>query len=507
MTAKLGTEDLLRVLREEGAEFPYLTITQHPHNPAERGVFTQRSTNETDGKPFTSIIPMGTCVMRIPLHMLITVELAKQESVVCRAMHRVEMSLDGGLDIAAPMHAYIAVFLLEDRRLNPCSRFRAYYDTLPHSLSHLPLFWPESQLNSLMSSSFVSQQVSDRQNRPTLISSRALSHSNELCILCFLSCCCCCCDQVIDRRAALRHDYDVTCKIVAASAARDSDAYNAAECGALVVTDFAEQVTTPYTSFSIIGLLVLTFRYVFTHIFSPLFISYVPQVASFDEYLWARSIVSSRNFALETNSGGNGDGKGSSKKKKKAQKGSGASGSSSGSGVGTESALVPFGDMLNHSPHPHQRHTRWTFEHTASLATDVTDSDTPTTDSKACKGWFTLTVATESGLRVPGDCPTTGCAQTQGQQEVFDSYGHKSNGRYLLNYGFAIHPNIININNTSKSSSNDITSTDTAPDNNNHLILRCFEDCRLFFQLDPLDPHLTLKVDPLTLPVTINTSL
>ena len=172
MTTKLGTEDLLRVLREEGAEFPYLTIHQHPDNPAERGVFTQQktTTNEIDSQLDTSIIPMGTCVMRIPRHMLITVELAKRESVVCQVMHRVETSL--GLDIAAPMHAYIAVFLLEDRRLNPGSRFRAYYDTLPQSLPQLPLFWPESQLHSLLSSSFVSQQVTDS---PTLISSCYLS--------------------------------------------------------------------------------------------------------------------------------------------------------------------------------------------------------------------------------------------------------------------------------------------------------------------------------------------
>jgi hypothetical protein len=159
--AKLGTEDLLRVLRDEGAEFPYLTINEQPDHPDERGVFTQQSTDETDSNRFTSIIPMGTCVMRIPWHMLITVELAKQESTVCRAMHRVEISTDSGLDIAAPMHAYIAAFLLEDRRHNACSRFRAYYDTLPQTLSHLPLFWPVSQLHALLSSSFVSQQASN----------------------------------------------------------------------------------------------------------------------------------------------------------------------------------------------------------------------------------------------------------------------------------------------------------------------------------------------------------
>ena len=181
MTAKLGTEDLLRILRQQGAEFPYLTIKEHPHHPAERGIFTQQSNNEAESEPFTSIIPMGTCVMRIPWHMLITVELAKQESVVCRAMHRVETSLDGdGLDIAAPMHAYIAAFLLEDRRLNPCSRFRAYYDTLPQSLPHLPLFWPENQqLHSLLSSSFVSQQASDLLNHHRISSSFLPVRSNR----------------------------------------------------------------------------------------------------------------------------------------------------------------------------------------------------------------------------------------------------------------------------------------------------------------------------------------
>ena len=166
-------------------------------------------------------------------------------------------------------------------------------------------------------------------------------------------------------------------------------------------------------------------------------------------------------------------------------------------GLGTESALVPFGDMLNHCPHPHLRHTRWTFvknvniniNDTASPATDVTANDTLSSTDKACTGWFTLTVVSESGLQLPGAGAGAGAGDGQQggvQQEVFDSYGHKSNSRYLFNYGFTIPQNIITINNKSNGAG-------TAPANTT---LRCFEDCRLFFQLDPQDPHLTLKVDP-----------
>ena len=180
----------------------------------------------------------------------------------------------------------------------------------------------------------------------------------------------------------------------------------------------------------------------------------------------------------------------------------------------TETALVPFGDMLNHSPHPNLRHTRWTFVHnntaTTSLVNDDSDaaSDTtpmPSTTRKLCKGWFVLTVASESGLPVPkSEAEAGGLGTTDGNvidctqdQEVFDSYGHKSNSRYLLNYGFAIQQNIItSSSNGSKNCSNDITSAGAAPANasHSHSTLRCFEDCRLFFQLDPMDPHLTLKV-------------
>ena len=73
--------------------------------------------------------------------------------------------------------------------------------------------------------------------------------------------------KVIDRRASLRHDYDVTCRIVAAAAAAaaktealETDSYsptNAAESGR-IVTDFAKQVfihikTQPNIRYFMIG--------------------------------------------------------------------------------------------------------------------------------------------------------------------------------------------------------------------------------------------------------------
>jgi hypothetical protein len=171
-----------------------------------------------------SIIRKDCIVMKIPVGLLITVHTARRESEVGRLMYQQELLLleeresDGegegeeeegeeeeeeegevegeeverkeeeekeveeeeeeeeeeelggeggedfcevwGLDMSAPMHGYLAAFILEDR-LNPDSRFLPYYDTLPLALPHIPIFWSKKDLQCLYGS-FLYQQVIER---------------------------------------------------------------------------------------------------------------------------------------------------------------------------------------------------------------------------------------------------------------------------------------------------------------------------------------------------------
>jgi hypothetical protein len=99
-----------------------------------------------------------------------------------------------------------------------------------------------------------------------------------------------------------------------------------------------------------------------------------PQLAALctlDEFKWARMCVCSRNFGLQI------DGH-------------------------RTSALVPFGDMLNHY---RPRQTKWTFDEDQQAFTITTLQSIPT------------------------------------GSQVYDSYGQKCNHRFLLNYGFAVEDN------------------------------------------------------------------
>ena len=373
--APLTTDDLLKVLVDHGAEFPLLEIRGCTGpDDEERGVYVRTSPDDT------SPVPMGTAVLRIPWHMLITVEVAQRESEFGRRLRAAEEAPDGvGLDIAAASHGYIAAFLLEDRKFNyPTSRFSAYYDTLPQRLPHLPLFWAESELRALLGTSFVFQQV-------------------------------------VDRLAALRHDYDATSRAIA------STATTAGEACIRYIASFAD-------------------------------------VATFEEYCWARSIIASRNFGLDVPV----PAPPASPLKKASRK----RGSSPGPRTVTQTALVPFGDMLNHA---RPRRTRWAY---APAPAPPPSSSNP--------GHFAMTA--ERPL-------------ARGS-EVLGSYGHKSNARYLLNYGFTFPTNVLTPADVRPAFADAVGEGGGGTGGGGVGELRCLDEVRLFFQLDLDDPHYTLKVTP-----------
>lgn len=92
-------------------------------------------------------------VMEIPLSCLITVEMGK-ETEVGRAV------LEAELDLDAPKHVFLMLFVLCDRK-KPGSRFKPYYDMLPATLSNMPIFWNEDEL-SYLEGSYLTTQIEER---------------------------------------------------------------------------------------------------------------------------------------------------------------------------------------------------------------------------------------------------------------------------------------------------------------------------------------------------------
>lgn len=74
----------------------------------------------------------------VPRSCLITVEMGRSTPI------GQTISL-ANLDLDAPKHVYLMVFLLVDRK-NPDSFFKPYYDILPPKLSNMPIFWNQEEL-------------------------------------------------------------------------------------------------------------------------------------------------------------------------------------------------------------------------------------------------------------------------------------------------------------------------------------------------------------------------
>ncbi|RQM27821.1 hypothetical protein B5M09_006964 [Aphanomyces astaci] len=122
-------ERLCRWLEANGAELSKLRIETYA--PEVRGVHA-RDTFAAKER-----------VMRIPLNCLITVEMGKATELGQRLLH---------LEFGAPKHIYLMMFLLTDMELGNGSFFKCYYDSLPSSLSNMPIFWTAHELAWLQGS-------------------------------------------------------------------------------------------------------------------------------------------------------------------------------------------------------------------------------------------------------------------------------------------------------------------------------------------------------------------
>jgi histone-lysine N-methyltransferase SETD3 len=68
--------------------------------------------------------------------------------------------LNADLDLDAPKHVYLMIYILQDR-LNPNSFFKPYYDILPKTFSNMPIFWREEELQYLQGS-YLLTQIAER---------------------------------------------------------------------------------------------------------------------------------------------------------------------------------------------------------------------------------------------------------------------------------------------------------------------------------------------------------
>jgi len=102
----------------------------------------------------TSIPPQTICVS-IPKSCLITVEMG-QSTPIGRKILQSDLELD------APKHIFLMIYLLWDRKVHGSKSFFApYYDILPKTLRNMPIFWNETELAGLRGSHLL-VQISDR---------------------------------------------------------------------------------------------------------------------------------------------------------------------------------------------------------------------------------------------------------------------------------------------------------------------------------------------------------
>ena len=102
----------------------------------------------------SDLVPNTVC-MTIPLRCLITVEMGQATEI-----GRIIAASD--LDLDAPKHIYLMIYILWDRNVNGRhSFFDPYYQILPQTLHNMPIFWSDSELAEL-NGSYITQQIMDR---------------------------------------------------------------------------------------------------------------------------------------------------------------------------------------------------------------------------------------------------------------------------------------------------------------------------------------------------------
>jgi histone-lysine N-methyltransferase SETD3 len=99
--------------------------------------------------------PPNTLLMSIPRRCLITVEMGQATPIGQAILH-------ADLDLDAPKHIFLMIYLLWDRKVNgSTSFFYPYYEILPQTLHNMPIFWTRQELAEL-DGSYLQHQIADR---------------------------------------------------------------------------------------------------------------------------------------------------------------------------------------------------------------------------------------------------------------------------------------------------------------------------------------------------------
>lgn len=143
-------------LKENGAQFDLLELREYDEGhekSLEENVAEEKKEQQPSGSDFQQghipneqndsemrgvhanvSLPSNTVCMSVPRRCLITVEMG-QDTPIGQAV------LSSDLDLDAPKHIFLMIYLLWDRKVNRCnSFFHPYYEILPQTLSNMPIF-------------------------------------------------------------------------------------------------------------------------------------------------------------------------------------------------------------------------------------------------------------------------------------------------------------------------------------------------------------------------------
>ena len=111
--------------------------------------------NEMRSVHATTHIPPQTICVSIPKSCLITVEMGQQTPIGKCILH-------SDVELDAPKHIFLMIYLLWDKKVNGSKSFFApYYDILPQTLRNMPIFWTTDELQYL-DGSHLQTQIADR---------------------------------------------------------------------------------------------------------------------------------------------------------------------------------------------------------------------------------------------------------------------------------------------------------------------------------------------------------
>ncbi|KAL7488582.1 hypothetical protein ACHAW6_014167 [Cyclotella cf. meneghiniana] len=140
---------------EEKKDGGMATATGKPPSSHQHPKVIDDGSDEMRGVHALATLPPSAVIVSIPLRCLITVEMG-QTTPIGRKILASDLELD------APKHIFLMIYLLWDKWTNgEKSFFAPYYAVLPKRLRNMPIFWDEEELRYLQGSHLLSQ-ISDR---------------------------------------------------------------------------------------------------------------------------------------------------------------------------------------------------------------------------------------------------------------------------------------------------------------------------------------------------------